>query len=233
MNKIVNFFKTDENYKQTILEYGKKDGIFALIMYALVMVLYYCMGAVYASKNLYLGYQVNIGLVLLCIGLVVARKQPLKSIGISKKNLKTSLILGAIPSILLLTVMLIAGLLGGDHFETASNLLLSFLKFLFIIGFVEEIIFRGYIQTRIYGLIKKPIAAILITAVFFMLMHIPFQMGRAQMGVFEYITTNYISLLFTFAWHIVFNFMYSKYNSIAAPTLFHTFVDWTGYLFIS
>jgi uncharacterized protein len=64
-----------------------------------------------------------------------------------------------------------------------------------------------------------------------MSMHIPFQMGVSHMNFLSYISNNFITLIFTFGWHIVFNFMYAKYNSIAAPTIFHTIMDWSNDLF--
>ncbi|WP_083879838.1 CPBP family intramembrane glutamic endopeptidase [Desulfitobacterium dichloroeliminans] len=101
-----------------------------------------------------------------------------------------------------------------------------------VISLVEEIIFRGYIQTRLYGLIKRPLFAIILGGILFMLMHIPFQIGYAKMGLFAYIQVNYITLMFTFIWHVVFDFLYRKYNTIYASTIFHGLMDWANYLFI-
>jgi hypothetical protein len=66
----------------------------------------------------------------------------------------------------------------------------------------------------------------------FMSMHIPFQMGVANVDIITYVSTNIITLVFVFFWHLVFNFGYAKYNAIAGPTIFHGIMDWSNYLFM-
>jgi len=90
----------------------------------------------------------------------------------------------------------------------------------------------GFIQTRIYGIIKNSFWAIFLVAFMFMFMHIPFQMAIAHMDFFTFVPSNYITLIFQFSWNIIFNVMYAKYNSIVAPTLFHTIMNWSNYLFV-
>lgn len=232
MNRLKDFFKVDLKYKESVLKYGQTDGILALIIYSLVMIFYYAMGIVYARTNLYLGVLINLVLAFVCIAFALIKKQNLESIGFSRKNLKKSIILGVIFGLVVLLVNLIPGLMSGKILNTLPNLLVNLLYYLVIIALVEEIIFRGYIQTRIYGLVKKPILAILLTAFLFMSIHIPFQMYVNHMNFILYISSNYITLVFTFIWHIVLNFLYTKYNSIVAPTIFHTIMNWSNYLFI-
>jgi membrane protease YdiL (CAAX protease family) len=231
MNFIKAIFTTDKKYKDTLEKYSYNDGIAAIVFYVLVMVLYYVMGVLFDKKNLYLGYEVNFFLAILCILFVLIRKQPIKTIGFGKKNLSKSLILGMIISAVLLIINLISGVSGGYRLNTTTKLILNFGYYFFVIALVEEIIFRGFIQTRIYGIIRKPFFAVMVTAFMFMVYHVPFQMGAAHMGFWEYVLNNHVTLLFTFLWHIVFNFLYVKYNSIAAPTVFHAVMDWCSVLF--
>lgn len=233
MSFLKNFFSIDKDYKETLKKYELKDGILAIIIYILVLSLCYLAGVVYAEKNIYLGYEVNFFLALLCILCVLIRHQPLNTLGFSKKNLFKSLILGLSFSAILLIINLTFGILGGHQFNSVSKLILNFGYYFFVIALVEEIIFRGFIQTRIYGIIKNPIFAIIVTAFMFMMIHIPFQMCIAKMGLLTFVVNNYITLLCTFLWHIAFNFLYSKYNSIVAPTVFHAVMDWCNVLFIS
>lgn len=109
----------------------------------------------------------------------------------------------------------------GRPLAPPENIAINFVYYMVAISLVEEIIFRGYIQTRIYGLIKKPIFAIILGGIFFMLMHIPFQMGYAKMGLVAYVQLNWITLLFTFIWHIILDFLYRKCNTIYVSTIFH------------
>ncbi|VDN49173.1 conserved protein of unknown function [Petrocella atlantisensis] len=55
MKTIKAFLAIDEKYKSEVNNYGSVDGIYSVVSYVLVMVLYYVMGVVYAEHNLYLG----------------------------------------------------------------------------------------------------------------------------------------------------------------------------------
>lgn len=232
MKAIKKFFEIDAKYKSTINTYERVDGLCAVISYVLVMAVYYAMGVIYAEKNLYLGYQINFLLVVGCIACTLLRRQTMESIGFGKRNIIKSILLGMITGIIVLLINLIPGLISGRQFNTISKLGSLFFYYFIIIALVEEVIFRGFIQTRIYGIVKRPLAAILLTALMFMTIHIPFQMGAAHMDFITYLSNNFVTLIFTFIWHIILNFLYSKYNSIAAPMIFHTLMDWSNYLFI-
>lgn len=232
MKAIKGFFEIDERYKLTVNNYARIDGAFAIIAYLLMMFVYYIIGGVYAQKSLNLANQVNLLLAVLCVIYILVRNQTMESIGFGKRNLIKSIKLGIIFGLTIFLINLIPGIFSGRQFNSISKLGSSFVYYFIIIGLVEEIFFRGFIQTRIYGLCKKPIMAISITAFMFMSMHIPFQMGLAQMDLLTYVSNNFVTLIFTFGWHIVFNFMYAKYNSIAAPLIFHTIMNWSNYLFV-
>lgn len=232
MKPIKSYLSIDSQYKEMVSKYTNIDGIASIIFYVLLMGVYYIMGVIYDTKNIYLGNQINIILSVICIIYVLFRGQKLSSIGFNKKNFGKSLIMGLVAGGIVLIIQLLPGVMSGRQFNPVSKLMPSFIYYLIIIGLTEEIIFRGFIQTRVYGIVKKPIRAVLLTAFMFMIMHIPFQMGAAHMGFFEYISNNFITLIFTFGWHVIFNFMYSKYNSIVAPTVFHAIMNWSNYLFL-
>ena len=232
MDKIKIFLKPDSKYKSLIDSYHVFDGVVAIVYYLFLLVAYYILGVILEKKDVYLGYHVNIILIILLLLCVVIRKQKFESIGFGKDNIKKSFRLGLVTAGLVFFMSFIPGVLSGKTLNSVSELLSNFVYYLFVIALVEEIIFRGFIQTRIYGMIKKPALAILVVAFMFMTMHIPFQMARAEMGVVTFITNNYITLIFQFSWHVVFNIMYAKYNSIIAPTIFHTILNWSNYLFV-
>ncbi|MBR2256169.1 MAG: CPBP family intramembrane metalloprotease [Blautia sp.] len=52
----------------------------------------------------------------------------------------------------------------------------------------EELVFRGYILTRLYGLVKSVYVDMLIAALLFVLMHFPYRMAAYQMSFVEFIT---------------------------------------------
>lgn len=229
---IRNFFKTDKSYQEQVAEYEKKDALMAIIVWAVVMGIYYFMGQLYAAKGIYIGVYVNILLAGLCIVLVLIRKEDLATIGFTKNNAVKSVILGSILGILILIGNNVMNLAKGSPLAPFQNIAINFIYYMLVISLVEEIIFRGYIQTRLYGLVKKPLFTIILGGILFLLMHIPFQMGYAKVGLFAYLQLSWTTLIFTFIWHLIFNFLYRKYNTIYTPTIFHGLMDWANYLFL-
>ncbi len=227
--KIVQF---DENYKQTVSQYTKYDAICAIGIYLGVMVSYYVMGILYSKYNMYLGVHVNIAIGILCVVLVLARKQKLSSIGFTTNNLKRSVLIGSGLGLCITLINVVPNMVVHSQFVSIGRFVYNTFYYFIVIALVEEIIFRGYIQTRIYGLIKNNVLAVLVSGILFMTMHIPYQMGAAQMDLVTFILNNFVWLLLTFGWHVVFNFLYAKNNSIVAPAVFHGFLDWSGYLFL-
>jgi membrane protease YdiL (CAAX protease family) len=222
---IKRFFSTDSSYKEQIAHYDKIDGMLALALYAVLMVAYYFMGILFVQKNLYLGVPINLLMIVLCIVLVLIRKQRLNSIGVTAKNVGRALLIGMVFGILFsLAMNVIPSILTGGKVITLSAALYNIFYYFVVIALSEEIVFRGYIQTRIYGLIKHDILAIFITAFLFYAMHLPFQMVAYGMQI------NIVNMITMIALHFVMNFLYRKYNSLAAPTIFHGLLDWGGNL---
>jgi membrane protease YdiL (CAAX protease family) len=222
---IKRFFSTDSSYKEQIAHYDKIDGMLALALYAVLMVAYYFMGILFVQKNLYLGVPINLLMIVLCIVLVLIRKQRLNSIGVTAKNVGRALLIGMVFGILFsLAMNVIPSILTGGKVITLSAALYNIFYYFVVIALSEEIVFRGYIQTRIYGLIKHDILAIFITAFLFYAMHLPFQMVAYGMQI------NIVNMVTMIALHFVMNFLYRKYNSLAAPTIFHGLLDWGGNL---
>ncbi|PKM90982.1 MAG: hypothetical protein CVU87_00245 [Firmicutes bacterium HGW-Firmicutes-12] len=229
---LINFFNTDESYKEQVAEYQKKDTMMAIVVWGIVMVTYYFMGQLYANKGVYLGIQVNMVLAILCIWFILLRKQKITTIGFTKGNAVKSIILGSVLGVLIVIGNNVINIVEGSQLAPLQSIAKNFIYYMLVISLVEELIFRGYIQTRIYGLVKKPILAIILGGILFMLIHIPFKMGQAKMGLFTYLQLNWITLIFTFIWHVIFDFLYRKYNTIYAPAIFHGLMDWANYLFL-
>lgn len=231
--KVKNCIRTDAEYKEDIAEYTKKDGILALLYYLIFMIAYYCMGRVYSANHLYLGIVCNIGLAALCVIIVLLRKQKIKSLGITFRKAKQAVVLGSVLGIcIVLFNNVIPAMMSGLHFTQISKLPYNVFYYLVIIAFAEEIAFRGFIQTRVYGLIKKDSVAVIIVGIMFSLMHIPFQMALTDSNILEFIGGNAVWLILLFFWHILFNFLHRKYNNIFTNTIFHGFMDLGNSLFI-
>lgn len=230
---IKRFFKTDDTYKENIIKYTKVDGIIAVVYYLIFMITYYNMGRVYVEKKIYLGIICNISLAILCIIIIWLRNQTISTLGLTFRKMKQSIILGVIfGTLFVLTNNVIPSITSRCQLNQITQILNNAFYYFFIIAFVEEIAFRGFIQTRIYGLIKNEIIAIFTVSIMFSLMHIPFQMAMADTTFLSFISNNVVWLILLFFWHIIFNFLHKKYNNIFANTIFHGFMDWGNSLFV-
>jgi len=231
--KFKSICSSDVEYTKNIKHYTAKDGVIAIGYYIFFMITYYFMGKIYKERQLYIGVPCNLILALVCILIVICRKQKLETIGLTLKNAKKSIILGSILGLIeVIFNNVLPSILSGCNLNGIPTLLYNIFYYFVVIAFVEEIAFRGFIQTRIYGLIKNDIVAVIISAMMFSLMHVPFQMAVANIDGINFILTNVAWLSLLFVWHIVMNFLYRKYNSLFANTIFHGFMDWGNSLFL-
>lgn len=229
MEKIKTFFKTDAQYNAQLNTYDKTDGIFAILYFALFMAVYYIMGLVMTNTGIYLGLPCNLLLALLPIVYVLLRHQKLSSLGLTGGKIRQAVLFGGILGLIFFAVGgILPGITSGARLRDVTAILYNIFYYFVIIGLVEEIAFRGFIQTRLYGLIKNDIAAVLVGAIMFALMHIPFQLAAHQMN-FAGLLANAPFLIF---WHIFFNFLHRKFNSIYGNTLFHGFMDLCSGIFL-
>ncbi len=222
---IKKFFSPNETYKEMLSHYTKIDGLLAVAMYVVLMVIYYFMGVLYIQKQLYLGIPINLLLIVACIILVLVRKQKLASIGFTLKNIGKASITGVVLGIIFSFFMnVLPSILAGGKIISANQALYNIFYYFIIISLTEEVILRGYIQTRMYGLIKHDNLAVTVTGFMFYTMHLPFQMPVNGMQI------NLINMVVMVALHFVMNYLYRRYNSLAAPTVFHGLLDWGGNL---
>ncbi len=224
----------NQAYKEQTAAYTKKDGALAIVFWFVLMALYTLTGlyggALFGS-SVVSSIAVNIVLALLCIALVLARKQGLSSVGISKNNILPSLsfglLLGAVA--LLFNNGIVPALLYGWPLAPVGSAFINFLYQLAVIGFTEELVFRGYVQTRLYGLFKKDIPAMAVGGLLFSLMHVPFQLASGNRvpdaGFFLWL----VVLVFM---HLLFNFIYRRHSVLWGVSVFHALNNTSGSLFI-
>ncbi len=214
-----------DTYKEMIFHYTKTDGLLAVTMYVVLMFIYYFMGVLYIQKQLYLGIPVNLLLIVACIILVLVRKQKLASIGFTLKNIGKSSFTGAVLGFIFSFFMnVLPSILVGGKIISVNQALYNIFYYFIIISLTEEVIFRGYIQTRLYGLIKNDNIVVTLTGFLFYTTHLPFQMPVHGMQI------NLINMIVFVALHFVMNYLYRRYNSLVGPTVFHGLLDWGGNL---
>jgi membrane protease YdiL (CAAX protease family) len=115
-------------------------------------------------------------------------------------------------------------ILAGGKIISVNKAIYNIFYYFIIISLSEEIIFRGYIQTRLYGLIKNDNQAVLVTGFLFYAMHLPFQMPVNGIQI------NLINMAVMVFLHFMMNSLYRRYNSLAGATVFHGLLDWGGNL---
>lgn len=95
----------------------------------------------------------------------------------------------------------------------------NFLYMLIEIAFVEEIIFRGYVQQRLRGIIKNKYINLFIVAFIFGIMHIPITLIQGNLSIMEVS----LSIIPKMIMHIYFVGVYKMgNNSILSSTIVHS-----------
>jgi hypothetical protein len=164
--------------------------------------------------------QIAVPLFLLIIGIafIILSKDKLCTIGLNKTKLLQSLLLGAALAICLLIGMAIyfqvkKGAVIGITYPILSSL------GIFIIGAIEEeIIFYGYIQTRLTGIIRQDLLCSFCTALFFLAMHYRIHW---VVGGFSLSSLSLYHVIYLIILHFVCDFVYKKTNCLWGAIVLH------------
>ena len=211
-------------YKQEICKYTKKDAVIALIYFVYTCAIFFAFELLGTLPNMPLGDTVlHLMSTVLVIGplfcIIILRKQGLASIGLHTKNLWPALRIGLIFSVVILMMnAILPWLLAGWDFLPFSRILL-FLFFAVTVSLVEDTLFTGFIQTRIYGLIKNDILAVLITAILFALSHVP--AGVVINGISGFSVIISFSMVFWIIMHCIWNLIFRRHFSLFPIMMTH------------
>ena len=215
-------FRTDDSYREQLKKYSYTDTLIAIGYYVLILIVYYVMGLLVANTGRYLGVPVSI--ILMLIPLIICRR--LLPVGLANRNLKRSLIVsGLIGLVFLLSYTIIPGILGGLSFLPWNKILGNLIYYFVIIGLSEEISFRGFIQPRLFPVVKREWLMILVGGVLFVMMHYPFQMAARNMTFTQYWPQFIASAPFQLLWHLAFSQQYRRYGNIYGSSVLHGCVD--------
>jgi membrane protease YdiL (CAAX protease family) len=210
-----------------------------MFLYVVVLVLYYGLGKVFTAKDGVLTNEfifIATGIVsLIAIAVVFLfcyfRNQKFSTIGFDPTHAKISLKYGLILMICVTIIFCISAIMSGTSFRRdIYSVIMWLFYYLIYIAFVEELIFRGYIGTRLYGFFQNKLLGISITGLLFTFMHIPMQMLMSHMNFVEYVSNSWGNFIFIFLLHYIFQILYAKFNSILAPILFHFAWDYVQWL---
>lgn len=231
----------DEYVEQT-KKYGRIDALFALIVYVVMIFMFMLLGRLFVHKSSTLTevyiFSVTGIFALFLIGFVFLlcslRKQKLITVGFSKTYAMQSFGIGKSLFMIVIALKGITSVNNGLIIQTDISLILkNIIYYLIFIAFMEEVVIRGYIGTRLYGYFTNKRLSIIIVGIMFSFEHIPFQMIVAQMSLMEYISLNWEYLFSVALFHFVLQWLYTRYNSIVAPTIFHFIWDFIQWFIIS
>ena len=221
-------FRADPHYLDILQSFTVPDALMALGYYLVILIVYYCTGSIMARTGKYYGVFVNIALML--IPVMICRK--MSSIGLCKRNLKRSLLVSGMIGILFLLIStIIPGISSGAKLLPLKKIASNVIYFFVVIALSEEISFRGYIQPRLYPLVKREWLAVLFGGLLFVFMHYPYQMAARGMTAAQYWPQFIASAPFQFFWHLVFTILYRRYGNIYGSTVLHGLVDLSGGIF--
>lgn len=231
----------NEEYVEQTKAYGCKDAILAFLLYGILILEFLFIGKLFVQKGntlteTYIFIVTGI-MALSSMGLVLLfckiRNQKLSTIGFSKIEAKKSLKLGLLLLITFAIIQVVFPLLSGSSTKSGVVLITMRVIYYFIfIALMEEMIFRAYIGTRLYGFFSNKFLSIVVVGIMFSLLHIPFQMIMSHMSFLDYFTIQWVNLIKIAMFHFLFQWMYAKYNSIIAPTILHFIWDFGSWFII-
>ena len=224
MKKTEKLFKVPESYIQSVKHYSIKDTMMALGLFIL-----YC-GAMVVSGlvNKYLttlertvsGIIIDscfVGVVLLFLAV---KKQGVETVGLKKGNIKLSLIMGLALAAILFFCNCLSDIIFEGQVFVPFNTILIYIIYFFTVSLCEEVIFRGYILTRLYGIVRNVYVDILLSGVLFVLMHFPFRMIAYNMTFFK-LAANVPYMIDLFVTSLVLSFIRVKSDSLYGAIIPH------------
>jgi membrane protease YdiL (CAAX protease family) len=231
-------FFTDNRYTQMLANYNKADGFWALGLFALSLIsttftVYIVRANSFSFVMLIPQMTINI---LMVLAVLFIRKQSLESVGIVGRNFFKSGFLGLVLSVpaLIFIIPIFFDLDSGFYFIERMLREGSFWEIVFsvffwfiMVGISEELVFRGFLQTRIYGLFKSHLIAVPLVGAMFAMIHMPAFVIDILAAPEPFILTwPFVRwILLYFVVHILFVALHRKYNSLAAPVILHGFMN--------
>ncbi len=148
-----------------------------------------------------------------------------KSVGITKVNLLKSILLGC--SLVLFFYLTVHFFISPNGMHYSSYYITSLLINYIIVGFFEEIIFRGYLQTRLTASLGK-VKGLVLTAILFSLTHLSNGLILQHLNLNDALI-NSLALLPV---SLLLGYIMLKAKNITAPAIFHAGLDWFGQIII-
>ena len=164
--------------------------------------------------------------------LAARRGQRPSSFGFSTSRLGRSLIAGAVVAAIFIAGTAALGLVMNGRLETPQPAWFywGIPYYLIIIGFTEELIWRGFVTPRLAAQFSHRWIGVTLAGLLFGLSHLPFRYALDPLPLPEFLAANWWAVVIPMAWHFVLWWLYQRWNSLAAPTLMHLAMNWSNLL---
>lgn len=217
-------------YKSNLRNYGKRDGLKAFIIYCFIMCSAFFQGWLYTTNaNVFVLNSSQIWIPLILVAGFFCffgyNKENTRSIGITSDNIKKSIVLGVVGGFVLLVIQTALFMVQGKSVSFANPSLLNWVIFLFA-AFEEEILFRGYIQTRLVGFLSNQCGAGIINSIFFLSIHYPVRWVVSGTISIEVLSVVYVASLLIL--HFFCDAVYKRTNCLWGAILLHIIYNAVG-----
>jgi len=225
-------------YEQEVAIHNKKDAIMALGFFVYFIIRDFVVSIGWSQFNIsgeahiLEEWRLLIAItcfidILIVLAIVKLRKQTLASIGLHKKNIWSAIGLGLLFAPIFIIVRATpGGMIDGWELRSFGSLGAFMLLLLNVTLWAvrEDISFVGFIQTRLYGLVKNDFWAINLGATLFTLVHLP---SRLVDGV-PLDMTFFLLMINWFFMHRAFVLLFKRYFSLIPVFIMHVASNFPG-----
>lgn len=217
------FLEADKAYEAQLHDYALSDSVKAIILYGIIFALFYGLGRIEAVKGRYYGVPVCGAIIL---GMLFLHRHHLSRIGATRHRLKQSLITGGALGVLFLSAgVIIRSLQSHGPLLPFPEIFHDVFYYFVIVGLFEEIVMRGFVQPRLFPLLKREWLVTLLAGILFALWHLPFPMALRGMSLQEYWPIFRSGMLSLILYHYLHTWLYRRYGNIFGPALLHGMID--------
>lgn len=151
------------------------------------------------------------------------KKESFKTCGICLSNLHILVILGCLVSLLEFIILIVSKSINTDNLiiHMISNKGFWILSQSIIVGFLEEFMNRGYLQTRMMQWIGK-YKGYVVSTLIFAITHVPNRMFIYNMNFSQALANS----LYLIPASLFFGYIFMKSKSIVPGVINHAFIDW-------
>lgn len=167
---------------------------------------------------------VNICYARIVLVFVKKRGYGLDSIGLKEGNIKLSLIMGTILAFIFFFCNCLLNIWYEEYVFVSAKAIIIYLFYFFTVSLSEELMFRGFLETRLHALTRHIWMDVIITGILFVFMHFPFRMCAYNLSFVGFIT-DIPYILNLFVTHLILSYIRIKSDSLYGAIIPHWVSD--------